>query len=249
MAVLLLISILDNLGHHEGFNLMVPLILVLFFLVLSSPLIYLYFNYRAADKNHYLQMLYLFSTLTLHMSENTVTISHSQDLQRGNGRRSVALILFFLYLKIMLYILIFSIPYVILKRMGYGDSPYKSIYTVITYCGVNILAILEAKRKLAVAQVMKVVELDLGILKLVGIPVSIGVFALSVIIDQSNAFVDPPDFPLLQKDGVNLFLCVLAAPVLEEILCRGIVLKFLLANTKSPGFPYYILPCFLVCFI
>ena len=28
MAVLLLISILDNLGHHEGFNLMVPLILV-----------------------------------------------------------------------------------------------------------------------------------------------------------------------------------------------------------------------------
>ena len=56
MALVVLVSILQNLGLHQGFNLTVPCILALFLLVLSSPLIYLYFNYRAADKNHYLQL-------------------------------------------------------------------------------------------------------------------------------------------------------------------------------------------------
>jgi membrane protease YdiL (CAAX protease family) len=166
------------------------------------------------------------------MSENTATITYSQEHQNGSGRRSIFGALFYLYLKIMLYIVVFSIPFLILKRSEYDGSVYKSMYMLFAYCGAMIFAVLEAKEKLAVTQVIKAIRLDCITLKFIGIPVAAAVLALTVIIDQSNAFIDPPKFPLLQKDVYNLFLAVVAAPFLEEILCRGIVLKYLLTKTK-----------------
>ena len=166
------------------------------------------------------------------MSENTATITHSQGIQNGSGGRSVVVSLFFLYLKIILYALVFGIPFLILKRPEYDGSVYRSMYCLFAYCGVLIFAVLEAKEKLAVVQVIKTMKLNRPILMLIGLPVSIGVLALTVILDQSNAFIDPPEIPVLQKDIFNFFLAVLAAPFLEEVLCRGIVLKSLLTRTK-----------------
>jgi hypothetical protein len=56
MALAVLVCVLQNLGRHQGLNLTIAFIPVFLILVLSSPLIYLYFNYRAVDGSHYLQL-------------------------------------------------------------------------------------------------------------------------------------------------------------------------------------------------
>lgn len=56
VPLVLLLFWLKYLERPEGFNLIGILFILLFFLFISSPLIYFFFNYLSVDKNHYIQI-------------------------------------------------------------------------------------------------------------------------------------------------------------------------------------------------
>jgi membrane protease YdiL (CAAX protease family) len=166
------------------------------------------------------------------MSENAATITRLDEVQNASNSRPLLLSLFYLFLKVMLYMLVFGLPAIILNRTEYNASSYKSAYEFLAYCGVLICSIREASKKFGGIQLMSVLKPNHIILTKLAAPVMVGILALTVIIDQSNAFVEQPPNPLLNKGGLGFLLAMLVAPVLEEILCRGIVLKYLLTKAK-----------------
>jgi membrane protease YdiL (CAAX protease family) len=171
------------------------------------------------------------------MSENTPLPPISQEFQKTRSRQTIDPLLIDLgklFLMFLLYEMILVIPMVILKQTGHDQSAWGAFLGFAIYCGVQVLIIRYALKKFLKVQLNMVFRASSVSLLQIFVAVVIAVLALGLILEQSNSFLEDPISHLLKKDIFTFLSVVVAAPILEEVLCRGIVLKYLLGK-KSPA--------------
>jgi membrane protease YdiL (CAAX protease family) len=142
-----------------------------------------------------------------------------------------------------MYALIVGLPMYliqcILKTVHWESELSNSLCSLITYTGAFILTIFYGLQRQG-RRLKKVIGASptefwqgLNILAVI-----LGIIALGVIIEQSSTWIRVSDsYVQMMKEAMakNLFSIVsvvVAAPVLEEVLCRGIILNGLLKNYK-----------------
>jgi membrane protease YdiL (CAAX protease family) len=138
-----------------------------------------------------------------------------------------------LFLMFLLYGLILMMPIFILKRTGYDQSAWAAFLEFAMYCGVQVLTIRYALKKFPDVRLNMVFRASSVSLVQISSAVIIGVLALGLILEQSNFFLEDPISHLLKKDFFTFLSVVVAAPILEEVFCRGVVLKYLLGKTSA----------------
>lgn len=170
-------------------------------------------------------------------SENTITITAeatqvNPEAAYPNSKATVGL--FFVFLLISL--IIFIPQTIILTNTPQEFTIVKTIVRILSYVVTFLLNINYALKK---SKKQQGYSLTINFNKIQGwlIPVVI-IAAMAIIIpaSQTSAWIPMPVFlqklfeRTFTKEPSFFFMAIVAAPILEEILCRGIILKGLLKN-------------------
>jgi membrane protease YdiL (CAAX protease family) len=170
------------------------------------------------------------------MSQNTTLMPIGEKIPATRSRLIIDPLLINLgklFLMFLLYGLILMIPLLILKQTGNNQSAWAAFFEFAMYCGVQVLTIRYALKKFPEVQLNMVFRASNVSLLQISSAVIIAVLALGVILEQSNFFLEDPISHLLKKDLFAFLGMVVAAPILEEVFCRGVVLKYLLGKTSA----------------
>jgi membrane protease YdiL (CAAX protease family) len=145
-----------------------------------------------------------------------------------------------LFFSFLLNILIAAIPINFISNKFEIDSPaIKSLSKMMLYIVPILLTIFYAA-KVSKQQQGYSVKVNFNKVQISLVPVVIvGALSLVILLMQVSAWIPMPVSvhklfeKIFTKDVFSIITAIIAAPILEEILCRGIVLKGLLKNYPS----------------
>ena len=144
-----------------------------------------------------------------------------------------------LLLRLFLFVFILCIPYLIIEQSHAsisGNRTFRIIYSTLAVLLSNILIIAYAIRRIKKQEPFNLLH-DLKSLPIFYLPIAfLGIVALVFMIDPLEQILPIPEFldhfftELLQLRGYSFFFLVIAGPITEEILFRGVILKSFLKN-------------------
>lgn len=182
------------------------------------------------------------SALEAWLSQQTIEVlfkgAEQPNLKYPNQRQ-----LFKLILRLLMYSLIVGLPMYliqwILKTVHRESELSNALCSIITYIGAFILTIFYGLQRQG-RRPNEAVGANPAEFwqRLNVIVVILGIIALGIIIEQSSAWIPVSDSYVqmmkeaMSKNPISMVSVVIAAPILEEVLCRGVVLNGLLKNYK-----------------